>query len=528
MRNFQLPGRSPVLATNGMASTSHPLATTTALNVLRDGGNAIDAAIAASAVLCVVEPAMTGIGGDCFAIVCEPDGTIHGLNGSGRSASGAHLDWYLERGITDLNSHPAHSVTVPGALKAWDALLTRFGTKELPELFAPAIAFGRNGFPVASRVARDWAWLGDKIHKHSGAKTHISNNGRAPAFGEIFKFQALAQTLETVARDGVDAFYSGDIAAEIAATVQADGGFLSEEDIAGITADWVTPISTKYGGIDVHEIPPNGQGITALILLNLLDRLGARELDANSIERAHLEMEAGRIAYSVLDAYVGDPADMSVRVEQLLSNEYSDELAKLFNPLARNDDITLPKLPSSDTTYLTIVDRDLRAVSFINSLYNGFGSGIVTPNSGIALQNRGACFSLEAGHDNAIGPSKRPLHTIIPGMATKDGKLAWSFGVMGGSYQPMGHSHVLTNMIDYGMDPQEALDHGRIFWGDDGILNIEDGVLPEISNGLEALGHRVRPAAMPLGGGQIIGVDHKNGVMIAGSESRKDGMAAGY
>jgi gamma-glutamyltranspeptidase/glutathione hydrolase len=528
MRNFQLPGRSPVLATNGMVSTSHPLATSTALNVLRDGGNAVDAAIAASAVLCVVEPAMTGIGGDCFAIVCEPDGSVHGLNGSGRAASGAHLDWYLERGITDLNDHPAHSVTVPGALKAWDALLTRFGTKGFQELFSPAIAFGRDGFPVASRVARDWAWLGEKIHKHPGAKAHISVNGRAPAFGEIFKFPALAQTLETVAREGVGALYSGTIAAEIAATVQAEGGFLSEEDLAGVSADWVTPISTNYGGIDVHEIPPNGQGITALILLNLLDRLGARKHDANSVERAHLEMEAGRIAYSLRDAYVADPENMSARVEQLLSDQYSDELAKQFNPRARNDEISMPKLPDSDTTYLTVVDRDLRAVSFINSLYNGFGSGIVTPNSGIALQNRGACFSLEAGHDNSIGPSKRPMHTIIPGMATKNGKLAWSFGVMGGSYQPMGHAHVLTNMIDYGMDPQEALDHGRMFWADDGVLDIEDGVSAEVSKGLASLGHRVRAAAMPHGGGQIIGIDHKNGVMIAGSEPRKDGMAAGY
>jgi len=528
MRNFQLPGRSPVLATNGMASTSHPLATTTALNILRKGGNAVDAAIAASAVLTVVEPAMTGIGGDCFVIVCEPDGTIHGLNGSGRSASGAHLDWYLERGIKNLDELPAHSITAPGALKAWDALLARFGTKDMEYLFSDAISFGRNGFPVASKVSKDWVNYVEKINRNAAAKTHLLNNGRAPLFGEIFKLPALANTLETVAQNGVSAFYSGTIAAEIAASVQAEGGFLSEEDLAGVSADWVTPISTNYGGIDVHEIPPNGQGITALILLNLLERLNAKSLGANSSERAHLEMEAARIAYSVRDAYVSDPAQMEATVAQLLSNQYTDDLAKSFNPDARNDKITLPDLPASDTTYLTVVDRDLCAVSFINSLYNGFGSGIVTKNSGIAMQNRGACFSLQPGHANVIGPSKRPMHTIIPGMATKKGKLAYSFGVMGGAYQPMGHAHVLANMIDYSMDPQEALDHGRIFWGADHVLEIEESVAAVVSQGLEARGHAIRKANHPHGGGQIILVDHENGVMIAGSESRKDGMAAGY
>ncbi len=528
MRNFQQPGRSPVLATNGMASTSHPLATATALNILREGGNAVDAAIAASAVLAVVEPAMTGIGGDCFVILCEPDGSLHGLNGSGRSANGAQLDWYLERGIKNLDELPAHSVTVPGALKAWDALLTRFGTRGFDDLFEDAIAFGRSGFPIAPKVAKDWAGLFDKINKNAGARTHLLRDGRAPRYGEMFTLPALADTLEIAAKKGVDAFYTGPIAAEIAATVQGEGGFLNEQDLANVTADWVTPISTKYHGIEMHEIPPNGQGITALILLNLLQRLGGENHGADSAERAHLEMEAARIAYSVRDQYVSDPAHMEARIEQLLSDQYCDQLATKFDPNRRNEQISLPELPQSDTTYLTVVDRDLRAVSFINSLYNGFGSGIVTAQSGIALQNRGACFSLQAGHANAIGPSKRPMHTIIPGMATKDGQLAYSFGVMGGAYQPMGHAHVLANMVDYGMDPQEALDHGRIFWGADGVLDVEESVSLDVCKGLEARGHKVRRAANPHGGGQIIAIDHKEGVMIAGSEPRKDGMAAGF
>ncbi len=528
MRNFQLPGRSPVMATNGMVSTSHPLATGAALNILRDGGNAVDAAIAASAILAVVEPAMTGIGGDCFVILCEPDGRIHGLNGSGRAAKGANLDWYLERNITDFNDVPAHSITVPGALKAWDTLLAKFGTRDFKSLFADAIDYGKNGFPVAPRVASDWNGLASKIKKNQGATHHLLRDGKAPQAGDIYKMPALAATLEAVANHGIDAFYRGEIAAEIAATVQGEGGFLSEEDLANVSADWVTPISTRYHGYDVHEIPPNGQGITALIMLNLLKRLNASNLAANSAERAHLEMEVGRIAYSVRDAFISDPANMNARVEQILSDQYSDELGKMFNSHQRNNDIVLPELPSSDTTYLTIIDRDLRAVSFINSLYQGFGSGIATMKSGIWLQNRGACFSLQPGHDNAIGPSKRPMHTIIPGMVTKNGGLAWSFGVMGGAYQPMGHAHVLANMIDYGMDPQEALDHGRIFWGDDGVLEIEDGVDGAVSLDLAARDHQVRPAPSPIGGGQIIGIDHASGVMVAGSDPRKDGMAAGF
>ncbi len=511
-----------------MVASAHPLATNTALKVLQDGGNAVDAAIAASAVLAIVEPAMTGIGGDCFVIVCEPDGSVQGLNGSGRSANGANLDWYLERGIDDLNSWPAHSITVPGALKAWDALSRRFGTRDFKNLFSDAISFGKNGFPVAPRVARDWAGLVEKVKLDEAASKHLLINGRAPTTGEIYKFPALAQTFQNVANDGIGAFYSGNIAAEIAATVQAKGGFLDEQDLSNVSADWVTPISTNYRGHDVHEIPPNGQGITALVLLNLLDRLKARDLDADSAERAHLEMEAGRLAYSVRDAHVSDPDTMKRAVSQILSQDLTGELARMFDPQQHNSNITLPELPDSDTTYLTVVDRDLRAVSFINSLYNGFGSGIVTPKSGICLQNRGACFSLSEGHDNAIGPSKRPLHTIIPGMVTCNGALAYSFGVMGGAYQPMGHAHVLTNMIDHAMDPQEALDHGRMFWDVGGVLEIEDGVNVAVAKELQERGHKVRNSTAPIGGGQIIAIDHKNGILIGSSDPRKDGMAAGY
>lgn len=528
MRNFQLPGRSATLATNGMAATSHPLATASALKVLQNGGNAVDAAIAASATLCMVEPHSTGIGGDCFVILHEPDGTLHGLNGSGRAAQGAHLDWYVERDITDLNNHPAHSVTAPGALRAWQTLANRFGTQDFSTLFADAIAYGRGGFPISPRVAFDWATLVGKLRKDPAATAQLLRGGNAPNTGDMFHLPELAQTFETVAKHGVDAFYSGEIAAEIAATVQAGGAFLTEQDLANVSADWVDLISTQYRGTDIYEIPPNGHGITALILLNLLDALGAHDHAPDSLARAHIEVEAARLAYSVRDAYVGDPETMQARCTQILAPDHTAALAGLFDPTKRNPSLTLPPLPDADTVYLTVIDKDLRAVSFINSVYNGFGSGIVTPKSGVALQNRGACFSLTPGHANAIGPAKRPLHTIIPGMAMRDGKLASSFGVMGGAYQPLGHAHVMSNMIDYGMDPQQALDHGRIFWGNDGALGVEASIGADVFDGLSALGHPVARPTMPFGGGQIINVDHSRGVLVGGSDPRKDGSAAGY
>ncbi len=528
-RAFDLPGRSPVYATEGMVATSHALASSSALRVLQDGGNAVDAAIAASAMLCVVEPGSTGIGGDCFAIVAQPDGTLTGLNSSGRSASGANLGWYLEQGITKLDDHPVHAITAPGAVRGWETLLNAHGTMGFDRLLRDAIDYAENGFPVAPRVGRDWAGVEDEMAENAGALHNFLQDGKAPAVGSMHAVPNLAKTMRAIADKGSDALYTGPIAAEIASTVQDLGGFLSEEDLAQVSADWVTPVSTNYGGYDIHEIPPNGVGITALILLNLLEKIDARSLDSHSALRQHAEIECARLAYSVRDAYVSDPATMPVSVDALLSDKYASELAKGFDPDHRNSAIDLPPVPHSDTVYLTVVDRDLRAVSFINSVYNTFGSRIVTMDSGIALQNRGGCFVVEEGHPNAIGPSKRPLHTIIPGMATKDGRVAWSFGVMGGAYQPMGQALVLSNMIDHGFDPQEALDYPRVFWEEDGdALEIESGVSDEVAQGLRDRGHETVPAEHPHGGGQIIAIDHDRGVLIGASDPRKDGQAQGY
>lgn len=525
-RNFALPGRSPVYASTCAATTSHPLATATALKILAEGGNAVDAALAASATLCVVEPHMTGVGGDCFAIVGEPDGTLHGLNGSGRSAAGAKLEWYLEQGFTEIVAETGHSVTVPGAVKAWEELHQKFGRMDYVRLFADAIHYAEEGFAVAPRVALDWAGVQGKLAANDGASKHYLLDGKTPEAGQRFTSPALGQTLRLIASGGSKAFYEGPIANEIVASVQAQGGFLTEDDLAGVTASWVKPISASHGDYELHEIPPNGQGLAALILVKLLNQIGVSKIP-DSLERAHLEAECGRIAYTARDAYISDPDTMNYSVETLLSDAHISALTSLYDPDKRNSAIDLPDPAGSDTIYLSIVDGDGMAISFINSLFGTFGSGIVTPNSGITLQNRGCGFNLKEGHANAIGPSKLPFHTIIPAMVTKGGTVTHSFGVMGGPYQAMGQGHVLSNLLDYGMDPQEALDNPRIFWDDKGDLQLETNISAEVENGLIAKGHNCARGAVH-GGGQIIQIDRDQGTLIAGSDPRKDGHAAGF
>lgn len=521
-----MPGRSPVMASECAVSTSHPLATSTALSILREGGNAVDAAIATAATLLAVEPHQTGIGGDCFAIVGEPDGTLHGLNGSGRSAAGCELDWYLENGFSEITIDSAHAITTPGSIKAWETLHKKFGRTDFTRLFADAIRYAEEGFPVAPRVAFDWAAHVGKLSKSEGGALHCLIDGKAPVAGQKFAFPVLAKTLRKIAQGGAQAFYHGEIAEDIVKTVQAAGGFLTEDDLASVTADWVELISTEYNGHMLHEIPPNGQGLAAIILVKLLDKLGVSK-EVSSVERAHLEAECGRIAYLARDAYISDPDTMRYSVEELLSDEHISQLSKLYDPAKRNPEMGLPDPVGSDTIYLSVVDRDGMAVSFINSVFSGFGTGIVTKKTGIALQNRGCGFNLVPGHGNAIGPSKRPFHTIIPAMVTKDGKVSHSFGVMGGSYQSMGHAHVLSNMLDYGMNPQEALDNPRIFWDAAGNLTLEAGVSDAVKSGLESMGHTCQNGALH-GGGQIIEIDQQSGFLIAGSDPRKDGNASGF
>lgn len=528
MRNFDLPGRSRVIAENGMAATSHPLATAVALSILKEGGNAVDAAIAAAGALSVVEPHMTGIGGDCFVILAEPDGSVHGLNGSGRAPAAADAALYREKGLTAVPFTGALPVTVPGAVDAMEKLARRFGTMGLDRLFAAAIDYAENGYAVHDRVARDWAGYAEGLDADPGAARHLLAGGKVPLAGTRYRSPGLAAALRMIAEKGSRGFYEGALAAEIAKTVRDAGGTMTEADLAAVSADWVTPISTHYKGYDMLEIPPNGQGIVALVILNILAELGADKLPADSAERYHMEIEAARLAYSVRDHMVADPAHMTVTPEQILSKDYAKALAASIDPEKRNDEIVLPDLPNSDTIYLSVVDRDRRAVSFIYSIYGPFGSKLVTPQSGIVLQNRGACFTLQEGHPNELKGGKRPMHTIIPAMAMKNGKAAISFGVMGGAYQPMGHVHVLSNIADYGMDAQEAIDHPRAFWDADGTIACETGIGTGVRAELEARGHRVAPAASPWGGSQMVQIDYENGFLIGASDPRKDGHAAGW
>jgi gamma-glutamyltranspeptidase/glutathione hydrolase len=525
MRSFQTPGRSAAYGANGMAATSAPPATLAAIDVLRAGGNAVDAAVTASAVLCVVEPSMTGIGGDCFALVGMPDGTIHGLNGSGRAALGADADWLKSSGLTKIEMRSVHSVTVPGAIDAWNALLKAHGTMTLGDCLQPAIRMAEEGVPVTPRVAFDWPEDTPVLAADEGGRIHCLKDGRTPRVGETMAYPALAKTLRILAAKGRDAFYEGEIAEDIVTHLASRGSLLTLADFARTKSSWVEPISTVFADHEILELPPNGQGLTALIALNILGHFGLKRDDPASVERMHLEIEAMKLAWVLRNRHIADPDFAEVPVRELLSHRTSVRLAGLIDKKrALNVQVTLPP---SGTIYLTVVDRDRLAVSFINSLCDGFGSGIVTPKTGIALQNRGSDFVTTPGHPNCIGPGKRPLHTIIPAMVRKDDVVDMSYGVMGGEYQPMGHVAVIVNRYIYGMDPQEAMDWPRYMPDREAVL-AEDGVPEAARIELAGKGHRIMPAPEPLGGGQAIVIDRRLGMLVGGSDPRKDGLALGY
>ena len=525
MRNFDKPGRSVALGTNGMAATSSPLATLAAIEVLRGGGNAVDAAITASAILCITEPHMTGIGGDCFALVGKPDGTLHGLNGSGRSAAAATADWLEASGLKEIAPTSVHAVTVPGAIDAWDELLKEHGTMGLGEALQPAIRLAEAGVPVTPRVAHDWPESLALLQADEGGRMHYLKNNRAPHVGEIMQYPALANTLKLVAKQGRNGFYSGEIAEDMVSTLQARGGLLTLEDFAAARSTWVKPISTSFADHEIFEMPPNGQGLTVLIALNILRHFSISRFGPESPERYHLEIEALKLAWVLRNRHIADPDFADIPVNGLLSAETAQKLAGLID-MRRASDIAI-SFPPSDTVYLSVVDKNRLTVSFINSIYSSFGSGIVTPKTGITLQNRGYGFVANPRHPNCIGPAKRPLHTIIPAVGKKKNTIDMSFGVMGGNFQPMGHVMVAVNRYVYGMDPQEALDFPRLF-PENGGLKVETTVLPGTLAGLAAKGHRIVPAGEPLGGGQAIVIDHANGLLIGGSDCRKDGLALGY
>jgi gamma-glutamyltranspeptidase/glutathione hydrolase len=532
MRDFHLAGRSPAYAANGMAATSMPGATLAALDVLRAGGNALDAAIAAVAVQCVIEPHSTGIGGDCFCLYAPAGGRrVIALNGSGRAPAAATLDWYEARGIRAIENISPHAVTVPGAISGWERLLAAHGTKGLEELLQPAIRYAEDGFVVHSRVASDWADHAPKL-RATGAAPFLPG-GAPPAAGDRFVQPALAATLRAIAARGAKAFYEGPIAADMVATLRARGGLHTEEDFAAgrEAAQFVEPIHAGFRGYEVWQCPPNSSGLIALMLLGILRGWGPAPDGPMGAVRLHRQLEAARLAYRDRDAFLADPDHMEVAVERLADPAYLEALRHLIR-----DDVALRDLPAAgetvlpahrDTVYLCVVDRDGNACSFINSLFQSFGSGILAERSGVMLQNRGFSFRFERGHPNAIAPMKRPMHTIIPGMLTKDGQAVMPFGVMGGHFQPMGHSLFLTNLLDYGLDIQEALDAPRVM-ALGGAVQVERGVPLAVVDQLARRGHTIERISKPHGGGQAIWIDRARGCLIGGSDPRKDGMALGY
>jgi gamma-glutamyltranspeptidase / glutathione hydrolase len=525
MRDFHAPGRSPVFCGEAMAATSHPLATLAAVESLREGGTAADAAIAAVATLCVVEPQMTGIGGDCFCLVAKPGAPVWGYNGSGRTSANMRIERLLNQGVSAIGIDGIHGVTVPGAVEAWDAILEAHGRFDLGRALRPAIRYAENGFAVAPRVAFDWEGAAPRLARNPAATRHFLPGGSPPQVGQMVRFPALAKTLDTIARNGARAFYEGPIAEDVVATAVAHGSVLSAEDLAMHQGEVVEPIAIEYRGLDVVELPPNGQGLTALVLLNILERFNLSGLDPLGPERMHLALEAARLAYAVRDTHIAEPSAMMTEVEALLDKQFAASLAEKIDPSQRSD---LPLRPyPGDTVYVTVVDRNRTAVSLINSLFSVFGVAIATEKTGIMLHNRGSCFVLDPAHPNAIGPSKRPMHTIIPALAMRSGRCDLSFGVMGAHYQPMGHAHVITNMIDYGMDVQAAIDFPRVFFEGDDTL-VERGVPQATRTGLAERGHNVAVRPSPHGGGQAIRIDWERGLLIGGSDPRKDGCALGY
>ena len=532
MRDLYQPGRSTVHAPNGMAATSHPLSTTAALNILQSGGNAMDAAVAAVAVQCVVEPQSTSIGGDCFCLYSPKGREVIAYNGSGTAPAAAKVEWFIENGISQIEQHSPHSVTIPGAIDAWSQLLSDHGTMEFNQVLLPAIEYARYGYPVNHRQCYDWSLCQELLSKDSTSREQYLFGGKSPKIGAVIKLPLLANTLEHLAERGREAFYDGWVAEDIVSYLQSLGGLHTLDDFSSYSGKYVEPIHTNYRGYQVYECPPNGQGIVALEGLNILSGFDMANYDPVSVDRLHLEIEAMRLAYRDRDINLGDPDFENIPIEEWLSEKYASARQAEININKRMPEIAPTSLPNhNDTVYLTVVDKERNAVSFINTLFYSFGSGLTAPRSGIVLQNRGQGFVIEPRHPNCIEPNKRPLHTIIPGMLFKDDRAQMPFGVMGGQYQACGHVHLITNLIDYNMDLQEAIDCTRVFPDVDDPeerVQVETSLPQEILNGLEAKGHKTYIPPRPIGGAQAIWIDWDNGVLKGASEPRKDGMAAGY
>jgi gamma-glutamyltranspeptidase / glutathione hydrolase len=536
-------GRSVTLAPHGMVATSHPLATQIGLDVLKQGGNAVDAAIAANAAIGLMEPMSCGVGGDLYAIVWDAKTKkLYGLNASGRSPYAATRDFFAKKGLTEIPQSGPLSWSVPGCVDGWDALRKRFGTLAFDKLLEPSIHYAEDGFPVTEVIAGYWRGAERRLAGRPDAARTYLIDGRAPHAGDMFRNPGLAKTYRAIARGGRDAYYKGSIARDIVAFSEKNGGLFALKDFEDNESTWVDPVSTTYRGHEVWEIPPPGQGIAALQMLNILEGYDLKKMGPESPDYWHLLVEAKKLAYADRARYYADPAFARVPTAELIAKPYAESRRKLISldkamtKVAAGD----PKLGHGDTIYMCVVDKDRNCVSLIQSNYNGFGSGLVPGELGFALQNRGTLFALDKDHPNTLEPHKRPFHTIIPSLVTKEGRPWLVFGVMGGDMQPQGQVEVLTNLIDFGMNVQEAgeaprIEHtgsatptGRAGAKDGGTVQAEDGIPDKVIEELEKRGHHVTRIKRNGGGYQGILIDPKTGVLHGGSEARKDGCAAGY
>ncbi|RIH64071.1 gamma-glutamyltransferase [Mariniphaga sediminis] len=532
--------RSEVIAQNGMACTSQPLATQVAIDILKSGGNAVDAAIAANAVLGLVEPTGCGMGGDLFAIVWDAKTQrLYGLNASGRSPYDLTLEYFKENNYEKIPAFGPLPVSVPGCVDGWFELHTKFGTLPMEKIFSPAIQYARDGFPLSEVIAYAWQRNAEILKEYPGFAEVFMPGGKAPGKGEIFKNPFLAGTLEHIAREGRDVFYKGEIAQKIVKYVQEQGGFLSMKDFEDHTSEWVDPVSVNYRGYDVWELPPNGQGTAVLQMLNILENYDIAEMGFGSPEYMHLFIEAKKLAFEDRAKYYSDPDFNNLPIEELISKEYGKKQAGMINPDRAANTYPAWEMERGNTIYLTTADKEGNMVSLIQSNFRGLGSGMTPGKLGFILQDRGELFSLEEGHFNVYEPHKRPFHTIIPAFITQDGKPFISFGVMGGDMQPQGHVQIICNIIDFGMNLQEAGDAPRIQhtgsskptgskMTDGGNVTLESGFSYQSIRKLMQKGHRIGFGYGAYGGYQAILWDSKNKVYYGASESRKDGQAAGF
>lgn len=523
MRDFHFPGRSVSIGTRHAAATSHQQATLVAMDVLRNGGNAADAAVAASALLGVVEPHCVGIGGDTFALYWSArDQKLHGLNGSGWAPQGLSLDWLKGQGVGAIGGDSVHSVTIPGAVRSWQVLLDKFGSRSLGELLQPAIDAARDGFPIAERIASDWVDHVSRLGASPAARQQFLVDGKVPKTGQVLRLPLLARTLEAIADGGAEAFYTGPIATGMVQSLNEAGGRHTLADFTEWQPRMVDPVRISYRGLDVHQIPPNGQGLVAAMMLNILKGFDHSGLDPQGPERFHLQIEAYRLAHAARNAYIGDPEHGPIATDEMISERYADRMRDRIDlNKAMNDPVPEPLGPN-DTIYLTTADAEGNFCSFISSISGAFGSAIACSRTGVLFQNRGAGFSMQPGHPNALAPRKRSLHTIIPGFVARDGAPFLSYGVMHGNYQPVGQVQVLQNIVDFGMDVQEAIDAPR------GLrtakaFEAERSIPAATLRRLAELGHPIETAGLAYGGAQAI--MPADGVLYAGSDPRKDGVA---